>query len=247
LVPLNCQLEGDFKPISIHVRKVYRDQFLRIRPELLTALEITDDPNAQLERHKEIYIKQPEGIVQTRVHVFSIDLSSALTYFHLDAKQPDSDTLWEPGTHKDKISLVLEKDTKPPRGMLYFYAADGTNRFNINRFAVVLSIGHLHPKIDIMLPPKHVGQLDVWWAKTRRGDRRSGIDKLSKKLVYGGASVSVELRKNGKLKDTQMYLVDIRVDPEGSLPWPDPDSDLTLTPFRGPMQRKLEGDFRYKN
>jgi hypothetical protein len=59
--------------------------------------------------------------------------------------------------------------------------------------------------------------------------------------------VSVELRKNGKLKDTQMYLVDIRVDPEGSLPWLDPDSDLTLTPFRGPMQRKLKGDFRYKN
>jgi hypothetical protein len=139
-----------------------RDQFLRIRPELLTALEITDDPNAQLKRHKEIYIKQLEGIVQTRAHVFSIDISSALThYFHVDAKQPDSDTHWQPSTHKDKISLVLEKDTKPPRGVLYFFSYIAGKWFNFNRFAVVLSIGHRHPRIDIMLPPKHTGQLDV--------------------------------------------------------------------------------------
>jgi hypothetical protein len=232
LVPLNCQRGGDLKPISIHVRKVYRDQFLRIRPELLTALDLADDPNAQLGRHEDIYIKQQEEIGQTLTHVFSIDTSSALKHqLPVKAKQPDSLTYWQRGFNKDRIFLVLEKDAKPPRGVLYFRgrAQREGETWRGDRFAVVLSIALNHPGIDILCPPNQVAWADDRWVKIRRGERRSGLDKLSKKLA-SGASVSVELRKDGKSTDIQKYLVDIIVDPEGSLPWPDPDPDLTLTP-----------------
>ena len=78
LVPLNCQRDGDLKPISIYVRKVYRNQFIRIRPELLTALDLADDHDTQLDQHEDIYIKQQEGIGQKLGRVFSISVGSAL-------------------------------------------------------------------------------------------------------------------------------------------------------------------------
>jgi hypothetical protein len=248
LVPLNCQREGDLKPLSVHVRKVYRDQFLRIRPELLIALDQADDPNTQLGRHEVIYIKQQERIDQTLTHAFSIDISSALKH-HLPVKtkQPDSHTYWQPSTDKDRIFLVLEKDAKPPRGVLYFSEKFPTDLHSgLDRFAVALSTAHNHPGIDIICPPEGLPWQDFQWAKTRRGDRRLGLDKLSKKLA-SGASVSVKLRKDGKLMGVQKYLVEISVDPKGSLPWPDPEPDLTLTPFGGIRQKALERALSYEN
>jgi len=246
LVPLNCQRDGDLKHISILVRKVYRDQFIRIRPELLTALDQADDPDKQLSEHQDIYIKQQQRTGQTLRHVFSIDISSALTqHILVESKQPDFDTYWQSGTDEDMIFLVLKEDAKPPRGLLYFKAEAHHNN---DRFALVLSVAFHHAGIDIICPPKDLPWLLMHrpnWAKVRRGDRRSGLDKLSKTL-RSGASVSAELRKNGKSTGIQRYLVEIRVDPKGSLPWPDPDTDphLALTSFGGLMQKSPERAFR---
>jgi hypothetical protein len=132
LAPLNCQRGGDLKPISILVRKVYRDQFIRICPELLIALDQADDPEKQLSGHQDIYIKQQQGTGQTLRHVFSIDISSARTQDILVvAKQPDFDTYWG-SADEDTIFLVLEEDAKPPRGVLYF---DGEVPHNNDGFA----------------------------------------------------------------------------------------------------------------
>jgi len=57
LVPLNCQRDGDLKPLSLHVRRVYQNQFIRIRPELLTALDLADDHDTKLDQYEDIYIK----------------------------------------------------------------------------------------------------------------------------------------------------------------------------------------------
>jgi hypothetical protein len=254
LVPLNCQRDGDLKPISILVRKVYRDQFIRIRPELLTALDQADDPAKQLSGHQDIYIKQQQGTGQTLRHVFSIDISSALTqHILVDAKQPDFDTYWQSGTDEDTIFLVLEEDAKPPRGLLYFCAEAHHNdaQNNDDRFALVLSVALNHAGLDIIRPPRGLPWLRLHrsnWAKVRRGDRRSGLDKLSMTLG-SGASVSAELRKNGKSTGIQRYLVEIRVDPKGSLPWPDPDTDphLALTSFGGLKRKNLERAYLYSN
>jgi hypothetical protein len=243
LVPLNCQRDGDLKPLSLHVRKVYRNQFIRIRPELLTALDLADDHDTQLDQHEEIYIKEQEGIGQTLRHLFSIDISSALKHqLPVRAKRPDSAMLWQTGTNEDVIFLVLEKDSKPPRGVLYFEKPLDQKDQYMNRFAVVLSIALNHPGIDIICPP--TGAMappggNFQWAKARRGDRRSGLDKLSKKLE-SGTSVSVELRKDGKSEAVQKYVVEIRVDPEGLLPWPDPDPDLTLTLSKDLTRKSLD-------
>ncbi len=64
--------------------------------------------------------------------------------------------------------------------------------------------------------------------------------------------MSAELRKNGKSTGIQRYLVEIRVDPKGSLPWPDPDTDshLALTSFGGLIEKKqknLERAYLYSN
>jgi hypothetical protein len=227
LVPLNCQWEGDLKPLSVHVRRVYRDQFIRVRPELLTALDLVDDTNTQRGRHEDIvYVKQQEGIGQTLKHVFSIDFSSALNHEYPDAeKWPDSDEYWQPGTDKGGVFLVLEKASRPARGVLYFRKLNPRHQAD-DRFAVVLSISLNCPGVDIMCQLKDTLNSDLQWVKARRGQRRSGLDKLSIKL-QSGASVSVKLRKNGKLGGIQKYLVDVKIDPEGSLPWPDPEPDLT--------------------
>lgn len=156
------------------------------------------------------------------------------------AKQPDFNIYWG-SADEDTILLVLEEDVKPPRGMLYFFAEGG---YNDNGFALILSVALNYAGIDIICPPKGLPRFKSRrpsWAKVCRGDRRSGLDKLSKTLE-SGTSVSAELRKNSKSTGTQMYLVEIRVDPEGSLPWPDPDTDphLALISFGGLMQKNLE-------
>jgi hypothetical protein len=225
-MPLNCGRIGSNEYLSVYLRQS-GPQFLRAGPSKLTMFRMRRDSNITVAldaafQRSIVFVKQ-----QTQFFEKNLDYPTALKYEFAIRKG----SLFSHGI------LLTNRFMHNPSSMNYWddYAIDesllvlyGDNssaelRFSENCsevFCLALKCDASGILIDILVPDENQSFNDLVQLFTSKRILQSPVDRISKCLPSGKA-VSVALRKKGGSTASKKYSIEITVDPDGYIQWPE--------------------------
>jgi hypothetical protein len=224
LMPLNCGRIAETGHLAIYLRR-FEDRFMRAGSSKLIMFERprgVDPYNAALQRII-VYVREPDVLSTSlspstkRPCIFSIRMRSLLKY---------SISVSRRFIHVQRGMNYWDKDTLDGPQLVRILGLDESYNacaeiwFTGNEseaFSVVISPRGL---INLLVPRENQSLQEVALSFASVASAMPFVDRISKRL-RSGRSVSVSLKKAGDSRG-QKYWIDVTVDPEGYLQWPEP-------------------------
>ncbi|KAK0102259.1 hypothetical protein ONS95_005881 [Cadophora gregata] len=224
LMPVNCTRVGSTSQLLVLYVVDLGDHSIRITDRDLLYL-CEDEWRPPNLRNEEAYFRQRSEEYDHKVIYITVNLISQPEYrIKGMATIVHGERSWR--TYKDPISTISFKSN------CYGSVAVAFRGEFVASFVLVLVFTHQSPLVEMICPEDGLPAVGREWEYS---EHERSLDRVSR-LLSSGASVSYQMRRRRGVQQslfhrTKEYVIDVSIDPQGSLPWPQPRLPWANTPL----------------